>query len=83
MARPRVKVKVNERELRKLVQGIGRQLDEADRSFRETHTGLPVHVVRADVADALPKGITFPPEALDDYAAAVSAGKPFEFRLGG
>lgn len=79
----RARVKVNERELRKLMQGVGRQLAAADRSFRETHTGLPVHVVRADVADALPKGIKFSSEALDDYAAAVSANKPFEFRLGG
>ncbi len=77
------RVKVNERELRKLMQGIARQLNDADRSFRETHTGLPVHVVRADVTGALPKGMQFSPEALDDYAAAVSADEPFEFRLGG
>lgn len=73
----------NERELRKLVQGIARQLEDADRSFRETHTGLPVHVVRADVADALPKGITLSAEDLDKFAAAVAGDEPFEFHLGG
>lgn len=74
---------MNERELRKLMEGIARQLEDADRSFRETHTGLPVHVVRADVADALPKGIELSAEALDDYAAAVAGDEPFEFHLGG
>lgn len=74
---------MNERELRKLMEGIARQLEDADRSFRETHTGLPVHVVRADVTDALPKGIELSAEALDDYAAAVAGDGPFEFHLGG
>lgn len=77
------RVQVNQRELRKLMEQIALQLEDADRSFRETHTGLPVHVVRADVGDALPSGIQLSPEALDDYAAAVSADQPFEFRLGG
>lgn len=77
------RVRVNDRELRKLLQGIARQFEEADRSFRETHTGLPVHVVRADVADALPKGITLSAEDLDKYAAAVASDEPFELHLRG
>ncbi|ROS71868.1 hypothetical protein EDF24_3726 [Curtobacterium sp. PhB130] len=74
---------MNERELRKLMQGIARQLEDAGRSFQETHTGLPVHVVRADVADALPKDIELSAETLDEYAAAVAGDEPFEFHLGG
>lgn len=77
------RVRVNDRAIRKMLERIATQLEEADRSFRETHTGLPVDVVRADAPDALPANLQLSPEALDDYAAAVSADKPFEFQLRG
>ncbi len=35
------RVRVNERELRKLLQGIARQFEEADRSFRRRTRGCP------------------------------------------
>jgi len=78
-----VRVKVNDREFRKLLEQIARQLEEADRKFRSTHTGLPVDVVRADASDAMPANITLTDGQLDDYAAAVAADEPFQFQLRG
>jgi len=65
-----VRVEVNDRELRKLLEQIAGQIEEADQHFRQTHTGLPVDVVRADAPDALPSNVQLTPEQLDEYAAA-------------
>jgi len=78
-----VRVEVNDRELRKLIEQIARQIEEADQHFRQTHTGLPVDVVRADAPDALPSNIELTDEQLDEYAAAVAGDEPFEFHLRG
>jgi hypothetical protein len=78
-----VRVEVNDRALRKLIEQIARQIEEADQHFRQTHTGLPVDVVRADAPDALPSNIQLTDEDLDKYAAAVAGDEPFEFHLGG
>lgn len=78
-----VRVEVNDRALRKILEQIARQIEEADQHFRQTHTGLPVDVVRADAPDALPSNIQLTDEDLDKYAAAVAGAEPFEFHLGG
>jgi hypothetical protein len=79
----RVRVEVNKREWQKLLEQVARQLEEADQHFRQTHTGLPVDVIRADAPDALPTNIQLTAEQLNDYAAAVADDRPFEFHLRG
>ena len=81
MSKPRVKV--DERAWRKILEQVARQLEEADQRFRQTHTGLPVGVVRADAPDAMPTNIQLTAEQLDEYAAAVAGDKPFSFHLRG
>ena len=75
--------KFDDRAFRKLLQRMENDIAEADRQFRETHTGLPIHVVRADAAEALPDGLTLPGDMLDAYAEAVAFDEPFEFHLQG
>lgn len=75
--------KFDDRAFRKLLQRMEDNIAEADRQFRETHTGLPIHVVQADAADALPDGLTLPEDILDAYAEAVARDEPFEFHLQG
>lgn len=55
-------------------------LDAADAEFRRTHAGLPLDVVIADFASHGPP-LQLTEQQLHDYAAAVSNGEPFEFRL--
>jgi len=74
-----IRVNINQRGIQELFDGIATKLEEADKSFRATHTGLPVDVVAADAADALP--VSLNEEGLAAYAQAVSAGEPFQFTL--
>lgn len=78
-----MRINMDERAYRRLQEEIAGKIEAADAKFRETHTGLPLHVVRADAADALPEGIVLTSQNLDDYAVAVSKGERFEFRLQG
>jgi len=78
-----MKMNFDERAYRRLFEKIAEQIGAADSKFRETHTGLPLHVVRADAVDAFPEGVELTTQNLDDYAAAVSKDEPFEFRLQG
>ena len=52
-----VRLEVNDRALRKILEQVARQSEEADQHFRQALTGLPVDVVRADAPDALPSNI--------------------------
>lgn len=68
-----MKMRWNDKELTKMYARIARKYEEADASFRETHTGLPVGVVLADMPELL--------TAISDhegYAEAVSQNKPFD-----
>lgn len=78
-----MKMHFDERAYRRLLEEIAEKIGAADTKFRETHTGLPLHVVRADAVDAFPEGVALTTQNLDDYAAAVSKDEPFEFRLQG
>ena len=78
-----MKMHFDERAYRRLLEEIAEKIRAADTRFRETHTGLPLHVVRADAVDAFPEGVELTPQNLDDYAAAVSKDEPFEFHLQG
>ena len=72
------KVKINDAGVRRLYADIAAKIEQADKSFRETHTGYPVDVIVADAPNAFPwlKGVNW-----NDYAMAVSNGTPFEFKL--
>lgn len=73
-----VRVKINDAGLRKLYQEVAAKIDEADRSFRETHTGYPVEVIAADAPNA------FPWLELSDwtqYATAVANNAEYVFEL--
>lgn len=74
--------KFDRRGMWKLFEEIAAKLEVADQQFRQTHTGLPYDVVRADAAHAFPAGVELAEEDLNKYAAAVAADEPFEFRLG-
>jgi hypothetical protein len=77
------RITFNERGYQELLQSIADTITTADQHFRTTHGGLPIDVVRADVSDALPTGITLSEADLEAYSAAVSSGESFEFRLKG
>lgn len=67
--------------MRKLLEEIAAKLEAADQKFRQTHTGLPYDVVRADAAHAFPDGVELTEEDLNKHAAAVAEGETFDFRL--
>lgn len=74
------KIEVNEDALRKIFEQAATNIEAADQKFRETHSGLPVEVIVADFEEFGPP--VQPTDAqLEAYAAAVSAGEPFEWVL--
>lgn len=78
-----MKINFDERAYRRLLDDVAEKIAAADAKFRETHTGLPLHLVRADTGDAFPDGVQLTSQNLDDYALAVSTDEPFQFRLQG
>jgi hypothetical protein len=62
----------NDAGFERILGNMAAELDAADAAFRQTHTGLPTHVVRADLAHALPTWLTLADADADSYAEAVA-----------
>jgi hypothetical protein len=66
-----------------VVSEMTKELEAADAKFRRTHSGLPTHVVRADLPRALPAWLTLTDADADSYAEAVANDEDFTFQLEG
>jgi adenosine/AMP kinase len=76
----KVRVKMNDDGIRRLYEEIAANIGAADRAFRASHEGFPIEVVEADARRAIP-GVEMDADTLHNYAAAVSEGVPFQFKL--
>lgn len=75
-----VKIKMNEAGLRELGAQIARKMESVDRQFRSRHGGKPESEIRPHVKRAFATvGVNLKDSQVQEYAAAVSAGRPYKW----